>query len=230
MSSTPASPPARRLAAPRWLDTRLVLGVLLVLVSVVVGARVLASADDAAPVWALSRDLAAGSTITAGDLERSRVRLLDDDGRYVPAPGGSAPPVGYVLERAVGAGELLPRAALRPPGEVARLRDVAVPVEEGHLPADLRAGQLVDVYVTAGEGPGPTAPAAAAGPTGLVLRAVPVAARPGDDGRGAGAEQVVLSVPEGEAQALVAALRAGAVDLVRVPDAEALPPLPEPAG
>src|SRR5687768_14738118 len=40
-SAVPPSPTARRLALPRWLDTRLVLGVLLVLVSVLVGARVL---------------------------------------------------------------------------------------------------------------------------------------------------------------------------------------------
>ena len=203
-----ASPVARRLAAPGWLDGRLVLGVLLVLVSVVAGARVLAGADDATPVWALSRDLAAGSTVTAGDLERQQVRLADGgEGRYVIAPDGSPPPTGYVLARGVGAGELLPRAALRDPADGPGLRDVAVPVEAGHLPGDLRAGQRVDVWLTLPDGAG----------TELVLPAVPVRARPGDDRRGTGGEAVVLSVDSAGAQALVRAVRTGTVDLVRVP-------------
>lgn len=45
MTEVPTSPAARRLASPRWLDGRLVLGVLLVLASVLVGARLLSSAD-----------------------------------------------------------------------------------------------------------------------------------------------------------------------------------------
>ncbi len=45
MSDAPGSPKAGRLATPGWVDGRLVLGVLLVLVSVVVGARVLSAAD-----------------------------------------------------------------------------------------------------------------------------------------------------------------------------------------
>src|SRR4051794_35749108 len=40
-----ASPAATRLSLPRWLDARIALGVLLVLLSVVAGARVFASAD-----------------------------------------------------------------------------------------------------------------------------------------------------------------------------------------
>ncbi|HEU0103100.1 MAG TPA: hypothetical protein VFR07_12355 [Mycobacteriales bacterium] len=221
-----ASPGASRLAAPRWLDARLVLGVLLVLVSVVVGARVLASADTTQSVWVATRDLAAGSTLAEGDLRAGQVRLADVAGSYLLATG--AQPLGYVLERGIGAEELLPRTGLVRPGAPGEAyRDVAVPVAAGHLPEDLRAGQQVDVYVTVTTG---TATAASNG-TRLVLSRVPVALRPKTGGLStAGASGVVLSVPEADAAALVAAVQAGAVDLVRVPRAAEVPGAAAPAG
>ncbi len=53
----PAAPVARRVRPPRWLDLRLVLGVLLVLGSVLLGARVVGAADATVPVWAAAGDL-----------------------------------------------------------------------------------------------------------------------------------------------------------------------------
>ena len=240
MSEAPASPPASRLATPSWLDTRLVLGVLLVLVSVVVGARVLASADDAQGVWVATRDLAAGSTLADGDLTRGQVRLFDNGGRYLTAT--APPPVGYVLTREVGADELLPVASVALPERAGRvLRDVSVPVEAGRLPADLAGGELVDVHVTApldsGAGPppsaapssAPSAPASGAAPgtSTLLLAAVPVRSRSGSAGAGPTGEQaVVLTVDDAQVAELVAGLRTGQVDLVRVRRDSGLPTLP----
>src|SRR3712207_4756406 len=51
-------PTPRRVRPPRWLDLRLVLGVLLVLGSVLVGARVVTAADATVPVWSARSDLA----------------------------------------------------------------------------------------------------------------------------------------------------------------------------
>src|SRR4051794_32919907 len=51
-------PTPRRVRPPRWLDLRLVLGVLLVLASVLLGARVVGAADATVPVWAVTGDLA----------------------------------------------------------------------------------------------------------------------------------------------------------------------------
>ena len=246
MTDSPAAP---RLSPPSWLDVRLVIGVLLVLVSVVVGARVLASADDSQAVWTTTRDLAPGSTLREADLERREVQLQDSADRYVPAQAGDAAPTGYVLTRGLGSGELLPRAALRGPQQAPELRDVSVPVDPGHLPDDLETGQLVDVYVTvesapgvgepapstpvAGPSPDPAAPVGAAPPaagTRIVLRGVPVSGR-GDGGeRGSDAEAVVLSVSEADSTALVVALRQGTIDLVRVPQDADLGRLPSAAG
>lgn len=208
--AVPGSPPASRLATPGWLDTRLVLGVLLVLVSVVVGARVLAAADRSEQVWMTTRDLAPGSVLGEADLRRTSVRLFANAPRYLAGEGPV--PTGYVLRRGLGAGELVPASALRRPQDGAALRQVALNVGRGHWPPSLEAGQQVDVYVTA------QADGAAAG-TRLVLPAVPVASVPRVEefGGGGDEQQVVLTVAEGQVLPLVRAQAEGELDLVRLP-------------
>lgn len=200
------SPRASRLATPGWLDTRLVLGVLLVLASVVLGARVLASADQSTSVWVTTRPLAAGTQIGEDDLEPGRARLFGEAASYL----AGQKPVGYLVLRSVGEGELLPAAALGRPGEQLDYRAVAVPVTLGHLAPDLRSGQQVDVWVT------PEADREAAAPPRLVLRAVTVLQRP-EDTVGESEEAVVLQVPTALVPALLAAVAEGGIDLVRVP-------------
>ena len=217
----PPSPTASRLAVPGWLNARSVVGLLLVLATTLGGARLLSAADDTQGVWVAARDLAPGSTLAAGDLEPAQVRLDEQGERYLLADGPG--PLGYVLQAPLAAGELVPRSGLVRPDDPGRpLRDVSVPVEAGHLPGDLRAGQQVDVYVTAGARPSEAAspaPAAPAAGTRLVLEGVAVTARPAEGGVGARATGVVLSVPADEVAALVAAVQTGAIDLVRVPRA-----------
>ncbi len=231
MSDPPASPRASRLTAPGWLDGRLVLGLLLVLVSVVVGARVLSSADRSTLVWAASKDLTAGTLLAAGDLEPVRVRLFESAGQYVGA--GGQPPVGYVVRRGLGAGELLPQDALTSPERSAELRLVTVPVEAGHYPPTLRDDQRVDLWVTPQADPDPAAGATAAPDAGaaeplapLVLRGaqqvlsqVVVASGPvQDDLAGAGGTvPIVLQVRPGDVDEVVSAMGLGRLDLVRVP-------------
>ncbi|MDT4937821.1 MAG: hypothetical protein QOG80_1492, partial [Pseudonocardiales bacterium] len=74
MSELPA-PPATRLRPPSWLDGRLVAGVVLVLLSVVVGARIIASSDRYDAIWAASHAIAPGTTLTKSDLLRVNVRF-----------------------------------------------------------------------------------------------------------------------------------------------------------
>lgn len=231
MSDPPASPRASRLATPGWLDGRLVLGLLLVLVSVVVGARVLSSADRSTLVWAASKDLTAGTLLGEGDLEPVRVRLFESAGRYVGA--GGRPPVGYVVRHGLGAGELLPEASLQPPEQGDGLRLVTVPVEAGHYPPTLRDDQRVDLWVTphaaadpAGTTAGLAIPAGASEPLLLrgaqqVLSQVVVASGPvTDDLAGAGGTvPIVLQVRPQDVDEVVSAMGLGRLDLVRVPRA-----------
>jgi len=220
----PASPPAARQRVPSWLDLRLLLGVLLVLVSVLVGARVVASADRSVQVWAVRADLSAGTTLAAGDVRLVRVRLFSDADRYLAA-GRS--PAGLTLTRDLAAGELLPRAAVTPRAEGSI---VSVPVTPQHVPLSLRAGQRIDVYVTVKVPQGTPR-------TELVLAAVPVqqVLRPAGGLLSATTQvAVIVRVPSADAAAAVRAVRSGDIDITvvegdPVPGPSASTPSPAPA-
>jgi hypothetical protein len=218
VSELPGSPRASRLGSPSWLDGRLVLGVLLVLVSVLVGAKVLAGADTSQQVWVATHDLAPGTVVAEGDLRTGQVRLFGSSSGYLA--GGK--PVGYLVTRDVGAGELLPRASLQqPPGSALLRRDITLSVATGHLPPDLAHGQQVDVYVTPDDKAAKRS-ATAAGDAyaprlvlaGLALSKV---VRAGGLGASGQDQPVVLSVEPGQVLALVQAMSEGSLDLVRVP-------------
>jgi hypothetical protein len=187
------APPAQRVPRAGWRDPRLWVGAAIVAVCVVAGARLLAAADDTVPVWAAAEDLASGAPVTAADLERHRVRFADagDAAGYFT---GAQPPEG-VLVRGVGAGELLPRAAV---GEAAQSGTVQVPVsvQPEQVPPSVDTGSVVDVYVLGATDPTRTTPAEPA------LSAVSVVAAPAveDSFVASGRRQLVLAVPEDDAQ------------------------------
>ncbi|MEP7089697.1 MAG: hypothetical protein ABI776_06255 [Nocardioidaceae bacterium] len=143
---TPPSPPAVRADPARWRDPRLVAGVALVALCAVLGGRVLASADDTVEVWAARFALDRGQQVGAGDLVRREVRFADqaDADRYLPA---TDLPAGARVDREVGAGELLPRAALGKASQ-ASLTEVPLSVGTEAVPSTVRVGSLVDVWVT----------------------------------------------------------------------------------
>jgi hypothetical protein len=184
------------------LDLRLVLGLLLVLGSVLLGARVVSAADVTVPVWAVAGDLAAGSELTVGDLVAVDVRLDEAASAYVST---GTDPAGRTLGRAVRAGELLPLSALEEPAGLVHL---ALPVQSGYVPPDLRRGQLVDVYAVAHPRAG-AVQSDAAGVTMVVERA-PVQAISGrSEGVLSSATttvQVVVALPADDAPDVLAAV------------------------
>ena len=194
-----SAPAARRVRPPRWLDLRLVLGVLLVLGSVLLGARVVTGADATVPVWSAGGDLAAGTVLHADDLVAVSVRLDDVAGQYLAT---STRPEGRVLGRAVRAGELLPRSALE---EATGLVQLALPVQAGYVPPGLTRGQVVDVYAVADPAVGATGQTG--GDVDLVVSAAPVQAV---TGRGDG----VLSTATTTVQVVVAVAGQDAADVL----------------
>jgi hypothetical protein len=144
MSDLP-TPSVARLRRPSWRDTRLLVGLLIILVSVALGARVVAAADDTVPVYAAARTLATGGALTPADLTVVRVRLGGATHAYLGAQ--SPPPAGATLLRTLGAGELVPMSAV---GSAAQLqvRPVTIPVD-GAAPPGLLVGARVDVWSSA---------------------------------------------------------------------------------
>ena len=199
--------PARRLPTAHLGDARLWLGVALLMVSTVVGARVLSAGQDTVTVWQATRDLAGGSPpIDLAPVEVPRGLAGD---RYA-RPGDR---LDGVLRWPVTAGELLPASAVEPRG-ADPTRRVTVSVDPRHAPPGVLPGDVVDVWSTARD----TA-AASSGPPTQVMAAVSVAAVAPEDIGLSGEIGIVLEVPAEQVGALVAAARGGVVDLVAVPAA-----------
>lgn len=178
-ASAASSPPALRGRRPSWRDPRIAVGVLLVAGSVLLGARVLAGADDTVAVLAARGPLVAGQPLEPDDLAAVRMRFGSDADADRYLPGDTSLPDGVVLLRPVGAGELVPRAALDAAG-AEPLAELPLSVDPGRVPTGVRAGSVVDVWVApaADSGAGPerlleeapvlaTSRAAATGPGGL---------------------------------------------------------------
>jgi hypothetical protein len=204
------SPQARRIRTERR-DLRLAIGVALVVASVVLGAKLLSSAGDREAVWTAKQALAAGTTLRADDLVASAV-AWDNLAAYVPQ---ASDVTGKVLARDVGAGELLPAAALADAATDTR-RLVTVPVDPLHAPPGLARGERVDVYVSPKDGASVGQDGVTVLPT-LVLAGALVADPGSVDTAGTSSQiGVVLDVAAKDADRAVAAARGGDVDLVRV--------------
>ncbi|TAM89272.1 MAG: hypothetical protein EPN43_07270 [Jatrophihabitans sp.] len=207
---SPASPVPRRTRAPRWLDLRLAGGIALVLLAVVVGARLFSTAQRTEPVLAVTRDLAAGTVLRAGDLTVVQVRVpgstyLDDRGAAV----------GKALTRPVSAGELLPAGAV---AQAPATTTLSVPLAAGSAPS-LRAGQRIGLWLST--------PACA---SVVLLAEVPVQQVAPAAGLGGG-QDVVIGVRPDQVERVIGALaidkavvRAGVLT-GSAANAAALPPL-----
>lgn len=133
--------PARRLQRPSWRDHRLLIGIVLVLASVALGARAVAAADRTEPYYAARVTLATGTALTADQLQIVRVHIGGGHAAYLDAR--QPLPAGQVVTRTIGAGELVPSAATAPAGRLA-VRPVNVPIDQ--VPAGLAAGGRVDLW------------------------------------------------------------------------------------
>lgn len=182
-----SSPSAIRARRPSWRDPRLAVGIALICVSVLIGARILAGADDTVPVWASTVALAPGQPIRSEDLQQVQVRFSStaDADRYLAASTDLSS--GPVLLRPVGAGELVPRAALDF-GSGETLIRVPLAVESSRLPAGVGPGSVVDVWAA-------PADERSARPAERLLKDVPVLAATRSTGAASGERQVVVGLP-----------------------------------
>lgn len=203
-----AGTPGRRVprqASARWSDLRVWGAVGLLTLSAVLGAALLGRSGDTVLVLRAERDIAAGAPIEA---VASVPVPRDLAGAYVRADADVA---GH-LRWPVPAGGLIPRAAVTDIGGP-EVRGVTIPVDPQHAPADLAAGDVVDVWAT----PVETAGAVSDVTPQPVLARILVTAVSTDGVGFGGGWGVELAIPEGEVAKAVAAGRSGVIDLVAVP-------------
>jgi SAF domain-containing protein len=189
----PSSPRPRRIATPSWLDARLVLGVVLVLASVLIGAKIVSGAGHTYATVAARRDLAAGTILTSDDVKLAQVQLPDrGNGVYLSRLHDA---VGKQLGRPVAAGELVPADAV---ASTAAQTTITVPLEASAAP-DLRKGERIELWVSTG----------ACSSTVLLPDVTVQAVRAdagGSFGTGTGGQDVVVSVAPPLADRVVQAL------------------------
>lgn len=205
------APPATRARPPGWRDPRLWVGIAIVAVSVVAGARIIGSADDSVTVWAAAGDLAPGSRLEPADLAPTRVDFdsPDDLARYVSTDAEL--PADGVLVQGVGQGDLLPRSALGT-AEDARSLTLSISVPVDQVPPSVGAGSRVDVYVLSD--PAQPEPSADAVLRGAVVVDAPAGSQ--ELGAVATGRQLVLAVPRSRARVVGQVLAANRDDRVRV--------------
>jgi hypothetical protein len=145
------STPTLRTRRARWKDGRLLLGVLLVAITALAGAKLLSAADDTTAVWAAKRDLPIGVVLSGDDLTTVNVRFTSDaaSGQYVTA---DADLKGLVVTRPIGKGEFVPREAATTKSDSQRT-ELPLSVATGRLPSDTAVGDHVDVWVVAKDQP-----------------------------------------------------------------------------
>ena len=212
------APTAARLRRPGWRDPRLLVGIALIAASVVLGSWAVTTAQRTVPVYVARDVLVPGAALPEAALVVADVRLADHVDGYLRAD--EPLPEGAVLLRTVGAGELVPVAAV---GQAADLDVRTVPVAlAGPPPSGLRAGSRVDLWFTP-EAPsgGSERPDEDVAPRELAT-GLTVAELSSPDGAFAsgGARTAHVLVPVDELPTVLGALAGrGTVDLVPVPGA-----------
>ena len=207
-----ALPAATRARPPGWRDPRLWIGIAIVAASVVIGARVVGSADDTVTVWSVATDLAPGHQVTEADLVVARVRFEEESTTSLYLATDEELPADLHLVRGLTAGELLPRAALGSATDAGTVQ-VSVAVAPQQVPPGVGAGDRVNVWVV-DEARGDSRPGASRVLEDVVVVAAPAAAE--SFGSVADGRQLVLGVPRDESEAVASILAASGDDRVRI--------------
>lgn len=206
--------PAMRLRAPRWKDPRLIVGIVLVLVSILLGGLLAARLSQTTTVLVAREPIVAGDLLSAEDFTSAEVRLGDHAGRYLATP--DQVPEGAVALRSVDAGELVPLGAIGQDASSA-LRPIMIPVDKA-VAESVTPGRAVELWRTGkGEEKG-TSRAELLVEEALVRRV--------EDGSTLGmrSKAVEVLVPRDSIAAVLEALGDGdAVDVIGVPGASEVP-------
>lgn len=204
---------ARRLRFQRWRDPRLLAGIFLITTTVIIGSFLFAAQDNTQRYWTLAEPVVAGEAVDAGALRSTEVRLGTRAEKHYIAVSEELPARldELVWARDFGEGELVLESALVP----AKRADAELPlsVTAGSFPADLRRGEIVDVWVM------PKAAQKSDEQTKRVLSGVAVVST-GSEAQAIGgslASTIVVAVDRDSLKPeAVAALSAGRITLVRL--------------
>jgi hypothetical protein len=133
----------------RRRNPRALFGAGLLLLSLVSALLLTSAANRSVLVWSTKGELAVGDVVASTDLVKTKVLLPQNSKLYLST---NAKLIGTTVVRKVGAGEIIPAAALSRNTQGADLNSVPLKIAKNDLPADLAKGQVVDVYVLPASG------------------------------------------------------------------------------
>lgn len=143
-----ATAPMMRLRRPRWKDPRLIVGIVLVVASVLMGALLVSRLSETTPVLVARSPIVPGDPIDTADLVAVEMRLGDQRELYVGSLASI--PAGAVATRTVQEGELLAMSAIGQVSDVT-LRPVVIPVD-ATVAESVVPGATVELWHTAPAG------------------------------------------------------------------------------
>lgn len=148
MTTATATAPRRRARRLPRVDTRLVVGLLLVALSVIGGLRLAGTGETSVVVYTAARDLPAGHRLEPGDLATTRLRAQD---AVLDRLVRGTAPVDRVLQEPLAEGDLVPGAALGTATGAGR--EITIPIGAEHaLGGVLQPGDRVDVLASFDKG------------------------------------------------------------------------------
>lgn len=188
-------------ALTRRIDSRLIIGILLVLGSMAGVAGIVLASHNTRTVYVASDNLAPGEPLTEDRLALAEVRVDDTSALYLGPDRLPTEPT--VITRAVGAGELIPLSAL---GAADQTTASVVVTLTSSPPSGVDAGSRVELWVALpGERAGDYAEPSVVVPDATVVQRL-------DSDRlvGAATVELELQVPKSELQQVLAATTAEA--------------------
>ncbi|PPF80793.1 hypothetical protein C5E07_02475 [Pseudoclavibacter sp. RFBJ3] len=181
----------------RWIDPRVVIGVLLVAVSVLGVVGVLVVGNRTSIAYAAASTIAPGAVLTVDDLVPVEVGLGASTGAYL---GSETVPQGeFVVTQAVQSGELVPRSLIgvADPSRTSIIVEIA-----GGLPTELAAGAAVELWSSQESSPGTYGAPVLISASAVVAKILP---REGALSRSQ-ADRVELLLPKSEIPTLLAVI------------------------
>ena len=123
--------------------SRKFLGAGILCISLFAALALAGQADSKTSMWSAKYSLSIGSTIKVGDLEEVKVSLGDQAPRYFSS---KAKLIGNFLTKNVAQGELISVSAITKSGTTSPLKEIPLGIGKSDLPANLRVGDIVDLY------------------------------------------------------------------------------------
>lgn len=208
--------PVMRLRRPRWKDPRLIVGIVLVVASVLMGALLVSRLAETTSVLVARSPIVPGDVIGPDNLATVEMRLGEQDGLYVGSV--DAIPSGAVATRTVQAGELIPLSAVGQAGDVP-LRPIVIPVD-ATVAESVTPGATVELWHTSPEADDGTSADAELLVSAGIVRNI-------DEGSSLGMRSMAVEVlvPQDDLPAVLKVLsRDERLDVIGVPGAHGVAP------